>query len=45
MYGKINLGFLVVEGKTIPWCGRKSIPYLRSNVFLVQERINSLLKR
>ena len=25
--GKINLGFLVVEGKTILWCGRKSIPY------------------
>ena len=25
--GKINLGFLVIEGKTIPWCGRKSIPY------------------
>ena len=25
--GKINLGFLIIEGKTIPWCGRKSIPY------------------
>ena len=25
--GKINLGFLVVEEKTIPWCKRKSIPY------------------
>ena len=21
--GKINLGFLRVKGKTIPWCGRK----------------------
>ena len=24
--GKINLGFLVIEGKTIPWYGMKSIP-------------------
>ena len=24
--GKNNLGFFIVEGKTIPWCGRKSIP-------------------
>ena len=23
--GKINLGFLIVEGKTIPWCERKFI--------------------
>ena len=25
--GKINLGFLIVEGNTIPWYGRKSIPF------------------
>ena len=25
--GKINLGFLIIEGKTISWCGMKSIPY------------------
>ena len=25
--GKINLGFHVVEEKTIPWCERKFIPY------------------
>ena len=24
---KINLSFLIIEGKTIPWCGRKFIPY------------------
>ena len=25
--GKINLGLPVIEGKTIPRCGKKSIPY------------------
>ena len=25
--GEINLGFLGVKRKTIPWCERKSIPY------------------
>ena len=27
--GKINLGFLRVKGKTIPWCGRKVYSLLK----------------
>ena len=45
--GKINLGFLGVEGKTIPWCKKKKFnPCQRSNtLFFIDGIGKSLINR